>query len=267
MRASACGRPLGLAALSFKLTSPYTGEVASASVRIEGELRPGRVLNRPNASRLRVVLEPNEEDVEAELLETSALPDLLAPGDRVWARRREGRGGAPFVAVLTQSPSGHLVDLERDRAVDVVAAAIEAEAIPELTGRSLTRRDVPLGTSRVDLEVEDLMGQRMLVMVDTAPALAKGAAVLPATRNPRGARILRSMARAVEHGQVAGTAVFVAPRVDATSMVASPEIDPDYVEALREAREAGVRLLGRRMNLTLEERVLGLELELFVPPR
>lgn len=213
------------------------------------------------------MLEPDENQVEVALAGVGPLPGLLTPESRIWARPLPERNGAPFVAVLTQAPDGHLVDLEPDAAVDVVAAAIDAERIPEVAGRSVSRRDVPLGTVRVDLELEDLIGQRMLVLVETVPTLIRGAALLPSQPDPRGARRLRSVARSVAHGAVAATVVIVAPRVDATSVVASPETDAEYVEALREARDAGVRLLARRCQLTLEERVLGLELEMFVPPR
>ena len=147
----------------------------------------------------------------------------------------------------------------------LAARSIEEGAIPELEGLSVSGRDVPFGSSRFDLELQDIIGQRMLVMVETLPSVRDGAALLPAGPQPRSARQLRALARAVESGQTAATVLFVAPRVDAHHLSLRPDLDPEYVEALREATQAGVRLLARRCQVTLAELGLGLALEIGLP--
>ena len=234
---------------------------------IREALKPGRVRSRPNPVRLRVVVEPDEVEIEAEIGEQSAIPDLLEPGARVWCRviPEAARAGTPFSAVLAQARGGALVCLEPSRSVELVARAVQEETIPELASHSLARRSVPYGSSRFDLELEDIIGQSMLVMVETLPAVIDGAALLPAGRSPRSVRQLRALARAVSTGRASATVVLVAPRVDAEAIAVRPDLDPEYADALAEARGAGVRLLAHRCQVTLEEIGLGLALGLRPP--
>ncbi len=47
--------------------------------------------------------------------------------------------------------------------------------------------------------------------------------------------------------------LFVVQRRDAVSVTAARSIDPNFADALAEAMRAGVRLLGYRCAVTLEE--------------
>ncbi|NJK89575.1 MAG: hypothetical protein HC923_09350, partial [Myxococcales bacterium] len=51
--------------------------------------------------------------------------------------------------------------------------------------------------------------------------------------------------------------VFVAQRGDVSSIEVASEVDPTFAEALRAAAAGGVRIIGRRCQVTLREMVLG----------
>lgn len=237
------------------------------SVAIPGPTRPGRFVDRLNRYAVRVVLEPEEATVEAHLPDPSRHRDLLVPDARMWVRPEEGpRRSAPWTAILVQSPSGGLVSLDPLLAHRVVATALAEDAIGELPGYEVQRADVPFGTSRFDFELRDTLGQRAYLDVESVTAVENGVALFPDAPNERSVRQLRSLARAVSLGTTAGAVMFIVSRVDARLVMAARHIDPEYTDALREAQEAGVRLMARRCQVTLQELVLGVPLEVRVPP-
>ncbi len=230
------------------------------SVPLPGPLRPARFLERPNRLLGRIVVEPEETTVDAQIPGGSPLRSLLSPGARVWARQEEGR----WSILVVQADSGALVCLDEAPAVELVAAALAEERFEELAGFELARRNVPFGTSRFPFELTSSLGQKLCVQVEMAPAVENGVALLPEAKNPRGARQVRSLARLAEQGG-AGALVVVVPRVDARLAVCAQPIDPEFADAVREAVETGIRVLVRRCQVTLEELVLGVPLELRIP--
>lgn len=232
---------------------------------IAGPVRPGRLIDRPNRFTVRVVIEPEEDVVEAQILAPGQLRDLLVRDARVWLRSVEERGRTRWSTALVQPPGGGLVCLDETSAVELVGAAIREELLPELAGLEVHREDVPFGTSRFAFELGSVLGQRTFVEVATVTLVENGVALFPDAPSPRATRQLRSLTRGVQQGQMSAAVVFVVPRVDARAVMAARPIDPEYTDALREAQASGVRLLARRCQVTLEELVLGVPLDVTVP--
>lgn len=231
------------------------------SVRLSGPARAARFLDRPNALRARVIVEPEEVVLEADLPAPGPLP-TLAPGARVWLR--PGSRDRPILS-LVQSEEGALVALEPEFGVSLVEAGLAEGAVPELVGFDVTRRDVPFGASRFDLEIQSSIGQRGIVDVKTVTVTANGAGLFPSGPSEREVRQVRALARlASVDPSTACSLVFLAQRVDARVVVAARHLEPAIVTALHEAQEAGVRLIARRCQVTLEEIVLGVPIEMKV---
>lgn len=233
------------------------------SVALPGPVKPARFLDRPNSNRVRVTVEPEEQVVEAELPPLGRLGDLR-PGSRVWIKVSADQ--RRWVAMLAQSPGGPLVSLDPNASKTLIRTAIEEEAIDELAGFEFERQDVPFGTSRFDLELRSSIGQRAIVDIKSVVATENGVGLFPSAKSDRETRQVRSLARLVasEPGTT-GAIVFVAQRIDTTKIVAARHLDPNFVVALHEARQAGVRILGRRCQVTLEELVLGVPVEVVIP--
>ncbi len=122
----------------------------------------------------------------------------------------------------------------------IVESAL-ARGAPGLRGLRLSRREVPLGRSRIDFEVEDRRG-RALVEVKSATLVVGGLALFPDAPTLRGARHLRELTAHVRAGG-RGSVVFVVQRNDARTLSPHVENDPAFAEALRGARRAGVGVL------------------------
>jgi sugar fermentation stimulation protein A len=193
------------------------------------------------------------EPVEAHLPDPGRLKELLIPGANVWVRPASGPGRKTrFTLAMVEAPSGELVSVVTTLPNELVAEALAAGRIGELADWQIAAREYTWGRSRFDFLLARGEDARMLLEVKSVTLVENGRALFPDAVTARGARHVRELAAAKSQGLEA-TVLFVVQRRDATSVSAARSIDPNFAEALDEARRSGVRVLGRRCEVTLEE--------------
>ncbi len=200
-------------------------------------------------------------------------------------------------AVLVESPDGEgLVSVDTTMPNKLIQRALEAGAVEELDGWVLERAEFPLGRSRIDFllaggdqdgqgesgvgrgggttGVTDAVaeptadygsgsgGRKLALEVKSVTLVEDGVALFPDAVTARGARHVRELAEVagrVDDDGVAWSAaiLFVLQRDDAHRIEAARSIDPDFADALAEAKAAGVRVLGRRCRVTKDRLELG----------
>lgn len=163
-----------------------------------------------------------------------------------WEAIRMGRS---WVGVNTMNPNR------------VVAEAVRAGRIPELTGYRELRREVACGeASRIDLR---LAGHAYLpvtyVEVKNATMRVADGARFPDAVTERGARHLRELMKVARRGERAVMFFFLG-RGDCRWVGPADDIDPLYGRTLRRAARQGVEILAYRAvvsprGITLRERV------------
>lgn len=202
-----------------------------------------------------------------------------------------GRKGTPggrrtrWTMKLVQTPAGDgWVSLDTSLPNRILAAAfaeadaVDADALEELPGWRMDRAEATVGASRFDFLLRPRPGRdeapmgdrggtdrgearqggaeaagevRMILEAKSVTLVEEGRALFPDAVTARGTRHVREMAALARAGHPA-TVIFVAQREDVESIEAAWEIDPDFAEALSEARTDGVRVLGRRCRVTPE---------------
>ncbi len=145
------------------------------------------------------------------------------------------------------------------RANAVAGRALEAQAIPGLTGYTAIRREVRVeGGSRLDFRLDGHPRELPPCFVEVkSVTLAEGrVALFPDSVTERGRRHAETLESLCRRG--ARTALlFVVQRADCDRVRPADEIDPAYGRALRRAARAGVSVLavGARVtarSITLE---------------
>jgi sugar fermentation stimulation protein A len=192
---------------------------------------------------------------DAHMADPGRLRELLVPGRRVWLRHAAGppQRRTRWSAVLVETPDGTgLVSIDTTLPNRLVRAALEAGAVEELGDWTLERREVTLGESRIDFVLRHDDGRRMALEVKSVTLVEDGVALFPDAITARGARHVRELARIRGQAGWEAALLFVVQRPDAVRVHAAASIDPAFARALADAREAGVRVLGRRCNVTLE---------------
>ena len=231
------------------------------SIPLTGPLKGALLVDRPDRVTVRAALEPESTVVIAHLSDPGEHAALLAPDHRVWLRPTEGpQGLTSWQVVIVQSLEGTLVLLEPNTVGNLVHAALQQEVFPELDGWYVERIDVPIGRSRVPFQLSTYAGEKMLVALLTVTRSENGVAIFPDGRHETATRVLRELAAVPERPGFHASAIFMAPRNDVTSVAANEMVDPDFADALRAAKRAGVRLIGRRGQITLAEAMLGVEI-------
>jgi sugar fermentation stimulation protein A len=199
------------------------------------------------------VVELEGEVVEAHLPDPGRLKELLLPGATVWVRPASGPGRKTrYTLAMVESASGEPVSVVTTLPNELAAEALEASRIAELADWRVETREYAWGRSRFDFLLARGDAQRMLLEVKSVTLVEDGRALFPDAVTARGARHVRELTAAMREG-LAATVLFVVQRRDAKSVTAARAIDPNFADALEEARESGVRLLGYRCEVTLEE--------------
>lgn len=204
----------------------------------------GRLVQRYKRFLADVVLDDGRE-ITATCPNTGAMLGLCMPGLPIWLSASEsptrkyahtwelvelGTGRQrSFVGINTSHPNA------------IVAEALAAGAIPELSGYRSVRREVKYGqSSRIDLLLEDPARGLAYVEIKNVHLLREpGLAEFPDCRTERGVKHLVELTGMVRAGHRA-VMIYLIQRTDATRFRPAADIDPKYAAALASARAAGV---------------------------
>jgi len=194
--------------------------------------------------------------VEAHMADPGRLRELLLPEKRLWLRpASKPERKTRWTAVLVESPDGsELISLDSTLPNRLIAEALRERAIAELSDWELVRAEVKMGRSRFDFLLSRGESEKMVLEVKSVTLVEEGIALFPDAVTERGARHVRELAEIAGRPGWEATVLFVLQRPDAEEIRAARSIDPKFSDALSEAKEAGVRVLGRRCKV-LKDRV------------
>jgi sugar fermentation stimulation protein A len=135
------------------------------------------------------------------------------------------------------------VSLDAAKAADLVEDWLERTGgLPTLGPVSEWEREVPHGSHRIDFRLELADGRSAWLEVKSL-SLAEGTdAFFSRTPSMRGISHLEALGDCAESGLPAACA-FVVQRGDVLRLVADPDADPGWLEALRRAAARGVELI------------------------
>ncbi len=183
-----------------------------------------------------------------------AMLGLNAPGLPVWVSPAAGPKRKLAWTLELVEADGALVGINTLHPNRLTAEALAADAIPELTGYALHRREVRMGeASRVDFVLESPGRARCWLEVKNVHLRRTGSlAEFPDCVAARSARHLRELAARVAEGERA-VQLFVVQRGDCDTFAACADLDPAYAAGLEHAARCGVEVLVYACDVGLEE--------------
>lgn len=256
------------------------------SISLPAPLYPARFLHRPNRFVVHARLEEPEADpglldgpratdgsggetlpdgfssgqeVVCHMADPGRLQELLIP-DRLLLLRYapEPHRKTRWSLVLAQAPHGAgWVSVDTTLPNRLIHRALEENALEELADWHLERREFSHGRSRLDFLLSDGRGRKLALEVKSVTLVEDGEALFPDAVTARGARHLEELTELVARPDWEAAVLFVLQREDATRIRAARSIDPAFTDALRAARRAGVRVLGRRCHVSSDSVTLG----------
>ena len=207
------------------------------------ELKRGRLVQRYKRFFADVVLDDGSE-VVAHCPNPGAMLGLNTPGLPCWLSKSDDpKRKLAHTLELVQADGG-LVGVNTMHPNRIVAEALAAGLIPELTGYETVRREVNYGErSRVDfLLTSPDRPSCWLEIKNCHLSRGDGLAEFPDCVAARSSKHLRELAAMVRAGDRA-VVLFVVQRTDCDRFQACAELDPVFARTLGEVAEAGVEVL------------------------
>jgi len=183
-----------------------------------------------------------------------AMLGLNTPGLGAWVSAADGaKRKLPWTLELVEADGG-LVGINTLHPNRLVAEALAQDAIPELAGYEVHRREVRFGeASRVDFLLEAPDRPPCWLEVKNCHLRRDGAlAEFPDCVAARSSKHLRELAREVAAGARAAQ-LFVIQRTDCDAFAACADLDPTYAAGLLEASAAGVEVLCYGCDISPEQ--------------
>lgn len=230
-------------------------------MRFDQPLEPATLIRRYKRFLADVRLHATGEETTVHVPNPGAMLGLNTPGSRVWLQRSfSPTRKLPLTLEIVEADGG-LVGVDTLLPNKLVAEALAADAIPELTGYATHRREVKYGeASRIDFLLEregrpacwleiknslrnDNPPRRCWVEVKNCHfSRVPGLAEFPDCRAARSLKHLRELAKMLKAGDRA-VVVFVVQRMDCNRFRTADDIDPEFGEGLSDAIAAGVELI------------------------
>nr|MEA2796930.1 sugar fermentation stimulation protein [Phenylobacterium sp.] len=217
----------------------------------------GRLIQRYKRFLADIVLDDGTE-ITAHCPNPGAMLGLNMPGLTCWLSYDPSpKRKLPYTWELVEAPSangGFLpVGLNTMHPNRLVAEALAADAIPELTGYATHRREVKYGAnSRVDFLLEAPGRAPCWLEVKNCHLRRSGTlAEFPDCVAARSLKHLKELTAMVEAGQRAAM-LFVIQRTDCDAFSACYDLDPAYARGLTEAAANGVEVLAYACEIAVE---------------
>ncbi|THD61599.1 DNA/RNA nuclease SfsA [Phenylobacterium sp.] len=183
-------------------------------------------------------------EVTAHCPNPGAMLGLNTPGLRAWVSRVDNPKRKLAHTLELVEADGGLVGVNTMHPNRLVAEALAADAIPELTAYARHRREVKYGeASRVDFLLEAPDRAPCWLEIKNCHLRRAGTlAEFPDCVAARSARHLRALEAMVAQGDRA-VVLFVVQRTDCDAFAACAELDPAFAAGLTHAAAAGVEVL------------------------
>jgi sugar fermentation stimulation protein A len=234
-------------------------------MRFPSTLIPATLARRYKRFLADVVLQSGEV-MTVHVANPGAMTGLDRPLSRVWlSDSGNPMRKFPFTWELVEADVGNgleIIGVNTGQPHQLVADAIETEAIPELRNYPTIRREIKYGeNSRIDFLLEGPARRPCYLEVKNVHLMRKaGLAEFPDCVTLRGAKHLRELMYMRATG-ARTVLLFVIQIPSADRFAVARDIDPAYAAAFDQARARGVEMLAWRCDVNLE----GIEIAAPVP--
>ena len=208
-----------------------------------GKMVPGVFLARPNRFIAHVQIDGREEVCHVK--NTGRCRELLPPGAEVWCQESDNPARKTKYDLITVKKGDRLINMDSQAPNTAAREWLLAGGLGEI---SELRPETVHGDSRFDFSfMKD--GKRCFLEVKGVTLENDGICAFPDAPTERGTKHLRGLARAAEEG-FGSYVLFVVQMENVRYLHPNDATDPAFGKTLREAAEAGVKILAMDCRVT-----------------
>ena len=208
-----------------------------------GKMVPGVFLARPNRFIAHVQIDGREEVCHVK--NTGRCRELLPPGAEVWCQESDNPARKTKYDLITVKKGDRLINMDSQAPNTAAREWLLAGGLGEI---SELRPETVHGDSRFDFSfMKD--GKRCFLEVKGVTLENDSVCAFPDAPTERGTKHLRGLARAAEEG-FGAYVLFVVQMENVRYLHPNDATDPAFGKTLREAAEAGVKILAMDCRVT-----------------
>lgn len=201
----------------------------------------GNFVERPN--RFMVTFKSDDKIENAHLRDPGRLLELLTPNvDLILRHALNTEGRKTKFDVIGVLKYSLWVLINSGFHSDIAADLIDSQLIDEFKGYSVKKREFTYGKSRIDFLLSNKDVEDMLVEVKGCTLVEKGLAKFPDAPTLRGKKHVYELIKAKKEGLNASI-LFLIMCEDAKRFYPNYMMDPDFSNALKEAKDEGVNII------------------------
>lgn len=182
---------------------------------------------------------------------TGRLGELLVPGTRAWVQEHEKTDRKTKFSLIAVEREGICYNIDSQAPNELAGEWLESGKV--FSGRTVSqiRKEQKYGNSRFDLMFQ-LDGKKTFMEVKGVTLNQNGTALFPDAPTLRGEKHVRELTECLEQGYGA-CILFVVKFGTAQQFAPNTERQPEFAEALKSARQAGVLVMAAKCRVTPEE--------------
>ena len=220
-------------------------------------IKEAKFISRPNRFIAWVEVDGQEEKVHVK--NTGRCKELLVKGARVLLEESDNKDRKTRYSLVAVYKGDMLVNMDSQIPNSAAFEAVSEGKIEEIGKPDFLKREVTYSKSRFDLYYEK-DGRKGFVEVKGVTLERDGVVLFPDAPTERGARHIRELIKAKEEGYEANI-LFVIQMKGMKYFTPNAETDPDFAQALKDAYNAGVRILAYDCIVKEDEMVIDEKIE------
>ncbi|HBO22548.1 MULTISPECIES: DNA/RNA nuclease SfsA [unclassified Providencia] len=224
-------------------------------------LKPATLIKRYKRF-LADVTTPDGEVMTIHCANTGAMTGCATPGDTVWYSTSDNiKRKYPYSWEITQTADNHLICVNTLKANQIIAEALAAKNIPELSEYSEIKPEIKYGSenSRIDFFLSKKDLPDCFIEVKSVTLLERNQGYFPDAVTLRGQKHLRELTLIAKEGKRA-ILLFVALHSGIHVASAAAHIDKKYALLLEEAINNGVEVICYQADISVQQIKLGKKL-------
>jgi len=203
-------------------------------------------------------------EVRAHLADPGRLTGFLTPGRKIWLRYvdKKSRKTKWSTVLFENDDQDGYISMKSTLPNELAEKAVKEGIISELADWDYIQSEYTVGNSRFDLLLGNDKDEKLLLEIKNVNYAKGNTAYFPDAVTKRGKRHVEELLELKKDSEYQTALMFIIQRADINKLKPNYEVDPDFTETLRRAKNDGLKILAYKTSVSLEKIALDKKIDL-----